>query len=68
VLYTPIEVDYNHIKEIRDQQKKEIFDDLDSNIVRYYQARIGDLEAGAVALEDKVAQLELAIRQKDEEL
>lgn len=43
VLYTPIEVDYTRIKEIRDHQKKEIFEDLDSNIVRYYKARIADL-------------------------
>lgn len=39
-MYTPIEVDYTRIKEIRDQQKLDIFQDLDSNIVQYYKERL----------------------------
>lgn len=39
VLYTPVELDYLKIKEIRDEQKKEIFSDFQKNIVKYHDLR-----------------------------
>lgn len=65
-LYTPIEVDYLKIKEIRDGQKKEIFEDFEGNIVKYYGHRVEHYETLIKMKDQRIAELEGEVRAREE--